>query len=247
VNNIILSPQNASLVEHSVYRVTETTVLNHLTNILNLKAGQESVLNIVVPNEGRGVGRFYVDGHGGIFVEVVELNKTRKRNIHLAIATTRPLMAKRVLEHATTLGAASFNFFPAELSEKSYFSSKVYSDEVASQHIQKGMAQCSEFSTVPKLMKHRKLEDLIKVYADKSVDMYWLDKSASNYFGEPDVNKEIILFIGPERGWTKREIEIFQSSDIIGTKLSNSVMRVEFAVNAAFAQLEYIANRRSDV
>ena len=53
--------------------------------------------------------------------------------------------------------------------------------------------------------------------------------------------------MGPERGWTSNEKKFFVENKIDGIKLSDSVMRVEFAVNAAIAQLEYISNRRCNV
>ena len=247
MNNIILSPENSVAISEAVFEITNSKIVNHLQNILKVECDQQRYLKIILPNVGSGTGRVFRDHRESYFVEVLELHRTKKRNIHLGIATTRPPMAKRILEHATTLGAASFNFFPADLSEKSYTSSKIYSKERAKEHIQKGMSQCAQFCTEPELLLDKNVKHLIDRFKQKNCPVFWLDKDAENLFSESVSNKEILLLIGPERGWTQSEVEYFKENDIMGVKLSDSVMRVEFAVNAAFAQIEYISNRRSNV
>ena len=174
-----------------------------------------------------------------------EVLSTKKRLIHLGVATTRPPMAKRILEHGTTLGAASFNFFPAALSEKSYLSSRVYDPEKALTYIEKGMEQCRQYADYPIFKIRQSVRIFIEEMQAKNIPIYWLDHQAMDYFSHEQTKKEIALLIGPERGWTKEEKNYFIENDIIGVKLSDSVMRVEFAINAAFAQLEYISNVKS--
>ena len=244
MNNIVLSPNIASLINPGFYEVTDEVVLSHLTNFLGLNPGAKRDLKIIIPNKGRGMGEFELNESGKVYVRITELYTTKNRNVHLAIASARPPMVKRILEHATTLGAASFHFFSADLSEKSYFSSKVYENDQAQKFIEKGMAQCGQFSTYPAFSKHQKLEDVITFFSSLNVKQFWLDKDEKKFFDDDASSKEVCLYIGPERGWSKRELEVFESSNVLGVKLSDSVMRVEFAINAAFAQLEYISNRR---
>ena len=247
VNNIVLSPNIAKPIGEGLYEITDLDVLTHLKTFLKLRDDSFRTLKVIVPDEGHGIGKFKVTNFGEVQVEIKNLTATKKRRVHLAIASTRPPMAKRILEHATTLGAASFNFFSADLSEKSYFDSKVYDENQAMQYIEKGMAQCSQFSSFPDYSKGQSLEDVINNFQREQCTQYWLDKGAINFFGESISNKDLCLYIGPERGWSQREIELFESSNILGVKLSDSVMRVEFAINAAFAQIEYISNRGKDV
>ena len=235
VNNIVLSPNIAKPIGEDFYEITDIDVLTHLKTFLKLREGSYRTLKVIVPGEGQGIGKFKVTNYGEVQVEIKSLTETKKRRVHLAIASTRPPMAKRILEHATTLGAASFNFFSADLSEKSYFDSKVYEENQAMKYIEKGMAQCSQFSSFPDYSKGQNLESVINNFQREQCNQYWLDKGAINFFGKNISNKDLCLYIGPERGWSKREIELFESSNILGVKLSDSVMRVEFAVNAAFA------------
>ena len=241
MNNLVLSDLNAKRLSESLFEVISPQVEKHLTHVLKIEQKEGSMVSIILPGEGRGLAEVNRVKSGELLVSIKELVKTRKRNVHLAIATTRPLMAKRIFEHATTLGAASFNFFKAELSEKSYSDSKVYTNEIARQHIQKGMEQCSQFSSVPSTNIDSNLESVINRFSSKKMKMFWLDANAKNLFSKEATQQEIVLFIGPERGWTKQEIELLNARGIMGIKLSNSVMRVEFAVNAAFSQLEYIS------
>ena len=247
MNNIILSTENTTAIDPSNFRILDSNIIHHLKTILNVGESNQCILKIIIPNVGIGSGRFYLDKNGCFCVEVLEIQQTKGRKIHLGVATTRPPMAKRILEHATTLGAASFNFFPAELSEKSYTSSKIYTQDQAKVHIQKGMAQCSQYFTEPQLILFKNLENILVEFKNRNIPIYWLDIDAPNFFTDSIINQEILLLIGPERGWTKQEVEFLNGHEIIGIKLSNSVMRVEFAVNAAFAQIEYISNRGSNV
>ena len=247
VNNIVLSPNIAKPIGEDVYEIIDQDVLSHLKTFLKLKEGSFRHLKVIVPGEGQGSGQFEFNNLGDVRVKVKDLTKTKKRRVHLAIASTRPPMAKRILEHATTLGAASFNFFTGDLSEKSYLDSKVYDENQAIKYVEKGMAQCSQFSSFPIFSKDQNLESVIKKFQRQNCVQYWLDKDAINFFDKNISNEDLCLYIGPERGWSQRELELFESFNILGVKLSDSVMRVEFAVNAAFAQIEYISNRGLDV
>ena len=248
MNNIILSPHNSQKISDIEHEITCPNVANHLRNILKLSSNKVKNLHIILPNIGSGVAEFQIAFDNKIRAKIIsEITPSSKRLIHLGVATTRPLMAKRIFEHSTTLGTASFNFFKADLSEKSYFDSSVYEEENYRTFIEKGMAQCRQFTTIPAVEKYESLLKLIEKFRKLNIDIFWLDHEANNFFNDNNIDKEILLLIGPERGWTVQEKQIFIDNGIIGIKLSDSVMRVEFAINAAFAQIEYLKMRRSDV
>lgn len=247
MNNIILSTRNSTEIAPGKYQIISEQILAHLRDVLNFSAVNESRFNVVIPNSGNAIAHFSENQKGEVICEIRgEVLPTNKRLIHLGIATTRPPMAKRILEHATTLGASSFNFFPATLSEKSYLSSKVYEPEKALTYIEKGMEQCRQFAEYPSFQICKSMKTFIDEMRLKNTPIYWLDHQAMSYFSDEQTKKEIALLIGPERGWTEEEKNYFTENGIMGLKLSDSVMRVEFAINAAFAQLEYISNRRSN-
>ena len=51
--------------------------------------------------------------------------------------------------------------------------------------------------------------------------------------------QKIVVFIGPEGGWTPAEIETFKNTDIAIRSLGPQVLRAETAVVAALAQLVF--------
>ena len=243
MNNIILNSFNSKLLSENSREVYCETIKAHLINILKLTSERAKELNVVVEGVGFSKGVFKMTKEGKIQVKFDQgFSKGRKRRVHLVIASTRPLMAKRILEHGTTLGAASFNFFPAELSEKSYLSAKIYDQSNANEFIRKGMAQCNQFCTLPEFQIFRDLTEVIVKFKNDNIRRVWLDHKANSIFSLEHTKEDIAIFIGPERGWSNFEKDYFRENEINGVKLSDSVMRVEFAVNAAFSQLEYISN-----
>jgi len=241
VNNLILSSQNVQQLGNNKFEVISNELSYHLKSILKLRDGTSLKLKVLLPDKAEGLAKVYFDGQQKIKITVISTNeKVLTRKIHLGLATTRPLMAKRILEHATTLGAASFNFFEADLSEKSYFDSKVYKDEVSKKYIYKGMSQCSRYISVPMFNRYESLDLCIKYFKNQNIPLFWLDRDGEATLSEAACVGEVALLIGPERGWTKREVEYFRYLGVECVKLSNSNLRVEFAVSAAFAQLEFI-------
>ena len=51
-------------------------------------------------------------------------------------------------------------------------------------------------------------------------------------------------FYWPERGWSDNELEYMREKDLNEVAISQSILRVEFAVQSFMAQLEWVKNAR---
>lgn len=159
--------------------------------------------------------------------------------LHLLIGLSRPQTVKKVLEHASTLGVASFDLFTAALSEKSYGSSKIYEDQNFQQFMVDGISQSKLFYKLPKFSIEKYLS--LDKYTDHK-NKFFLSLNTQTIFRclEPSQLIDPLLAIGPERGWTKDEERKLLEAGFTPIKVSESTLRVEHAIYTAIGQLEML-------
>ena len=59
---------------------------------------------------------------------------------------------------------------------------------------------------------------------------------------EEALTESLLVFIGGERGWHESEIEYFNQKKIKEVTISESTLRVEFAVCGFLSQLDFLKN-----
>lgn len=206
--------------------------LEHIRDHLKLRRGDQFKANLV--QAGIGMATILEMNHQSILVEVKELVLTIQKKIHLIVGISRPPTMKKILEHGTCMGVTHFTFIPAKLSEKSYFTSKIYQEDQLNELLCLGLEQSAHFSQWPIV----KLESSIptineagtKILLHPDVPQQW------NQFNHKN-EKQLTLAIGPERGWTSEEVQMFQSQDYQLMSMGSSRLRTEIAVFAALGHL----------
>ena len=97
---------------------------------------------------------------------------------------------------------------------------------------------------VPTLSFVRKLSDVIKesvaVSKDKKKDIVFyacnmIGQSISKALKKIADSKEVVLFVGPEGGWSPKEIKLFEDAKINFIKLNGNTLRAETAAVSALA------------
>jgi len=240
MNYLLLTKNNLAKNEKDIYVVKDRKTCEHFMNIVKVVSGD--TIKVVLVNEGSAVAEIIEISHQNLKLLVRDISSTSLRKINLALAGVRPLMAKRILEHATTMGVRSFHFFKADFSEKSYFDSGIYQKEKYQKYLEKGISQTGRYCTIPPVDLYESL-DLIPF--EKFTNVIFLDCSAQHYFiDDVECQDDLLLLIGPERGWSDREVLLLKEKGFGGFKISDSILRVEFAVSASLAQLEYIRSNR---
>lgn len=161
--------------------------------------------------------------------------------LHVILAHVRPPVMARVLRDVSGMQVASINVHLSELTEKSYINSSIWNkrDELLLEGMMQG--SCIKMPTVTVahsigdvLTKtYANLDDkknVIKIYCDMESDMPFIDTVQKLIREKLDVT-DILLAIGPERGYTEREIELLNQDGFMGLHLGTHILRSEVAVH----------------
>lgn len=235
MNSIIINVVEE--ISHNQFIINDLDQLNHIHNILKSKVGNHLKLNLI--NKGFTQGEIISLKQDEIILKLTNtpIQKGKIQWFDLIVGVSRPQTCKKILEHATTMGAKSFHFFSSDLSEKSYLDSKLFTEKKYLYHIKHGLSQSSTYSRWPELTLSRKTDGKI---IEKNKQQFILSPFASQSFStiDLDFSSPLTIAIGPERGWTKKEICHFKQKGFTEIKVSSSTLRVENATISALAQLE---------
>ncbi len=177
-------------------------------------------------------------------MENVLKNVLKKRNpwVNLIIGLSRPQTCKKVLELGTSMGVKSFEFLDAKLSEKSYAQSKVFQNNAFEKYLLNGLSQSSNLHIMPSLKVEKSLKKESGEEGEQKLILSPFSEKSLNDISL-DFEKPITVAIGPERGWTGKEVEKFKSHNFLEVKISSSVLRVETATISVLSQLELLKNK----
>ncbi len=159
--------------------------------------------------------------------------------INLVVGLSRPQTNRKILQEATALGVRSMSFVKTERGEASYAKSRLWSTGEWRRHLVAGAAQA--FTTrLPKVEFGDDLEQSVSQCPDGALrivlDNYESPCALAAHLKPPAVmDREILLCVGSERGWTAAERELFRQSDFLFAHLGTRPLRTETAVIAAIS------------
>lgn len=235
MNSILLTDENGE--------ITDPKVLEHLHQNLKLSIGD----NVKITLLGNGVGSGIVSKLSTDYCKI-KIEKISAKNpqwFDLVVGISRPQTTKKILEHGTTFGAASFHFYKATLSEKSYLDSKVFESTESDELIKLGLAQSATYDQLPKVStyKYNPAEGFAH-YEQKFI----LDLNGTETFLDQkiDFSKPIVVSVGPERGFAKEDLLHFTNAGFKSIKISKTILRVEHAIYSAVSQLEMLKMKNNN-
>lgn len=231
---------NSLILKDSSGEIFDTRVLSHIHTTLKLTLGDE--VRCTILNQGRSLGTVVELNDSLCRLELSAITPGEEQWFDLIVGLSRPQTTKKILEHATTFGARRFHFFKAALSEKSYFDSKIFSNNLYEELLIAGLSQAAIYTALPefKLDKYNPVEQYKNVPQKFILDLK-TDESFSDI--KIDFTKPITLAVGPERGFISEDIERFHHAGFTSVKISSSILRVEHAVYSAISQLELLRKR----
>jgi len=238
MNTIILTKNE--LWKHNLYKVKDKTIIYHIQNILKLKVGDR--LKICLVNEGIGQGILHSLSieEATIILKKESILKKRAPWVNLIVGLSRPQTCKKVLELGTSMGAKSFQFLSTELSEKSYAQSKIFQGQNFEKYLLNGLSQSSNLHVKPSLKVLKNLKNDWQKEGQRLILSPFSDKTLNDI--PLNFEKPITVAIGPERGWTTKEVNHFKDHNFLEIKISSSVLRVETATISILSQLELLRN-----
>lgn len=240
MNNLLLKPEDK--VSNNEYAVRDTHRLTHLREVLKVNINQE--LSACLLNQGLCQAVVKNIHEKEIIFDIHSLQDGAASLYHLWVGLSRPQTIKKILEHGSTLGVGSFHFFKAELSEKSYMTSKVLTPEESNELCDLGLAQSGCYFQTPKVEVIPYLPNDRFANLDKT-QKFILDLETDKTFEDYpiDFSQPIHLAIGPERGWVKKEIEHFHQAGFQSVAISPTILRVEYAMAVSLGQLDMLKMR----
>lgn len=169
-----------------------------------------------------------------------------RRPIDLIVGVPRPQTVKKVIQAAVMVGVRSLHFVRSELGEKSYLQSRALSEDGIREEGLKALEQVWD-SQMPDVGVHRTLSHFLKTripllgVSERATGLVADprgDEASLSYFGS--LRAEQVLAIGPERGWSEAEVELFRGCgfDVVG--LGERVLRVEMALVVLLGQLQLV-------
>jgi 16S rRNA (uracil1498-N3)-methyltransferase len=177
--------------------------------------------------------------------------------IDLLVGVPRPQTVKKVIQAGTILGVASISFVGSDQGEKSYLQSKSLEAGEIRREVVKGLEQVwsarppkvsvftslsSWYVSAPYLFTPDSGEKQILLLPHPGGEA--LGAVLRTLGTQPGLTDRanhpprVVLGIGPERGWSEREVVALNERGFTTVSLGERVMRVELAVVYAIAQLQ---------
>ena len=162
--------------------------------------------------------------------------------LDIVLALPRPIMFKRVLSQATTLGVKKIHIINARRVEKSFWDAHVIDEQIYRTHLLKGLEQAVD-TRLPTVSFHKGFKTFIDLVVPQIKDEYRHLIVADPRYPATSPEKtqqdpgRILLAVGPEGGWIDYEIERMLLSGFEGVGIGTRILRVDTAVIALHSML----------
>ena len=205
--------------------------LIHIKKVLHMGVGDSFHGGEINGWEGKcRIERF--DDNGLDFSFTPEFDSSSLYPLTMIIAQVRPICMKRILREAVSLGVGKLILPISDLGEKSYSSASLYTEGEYKSILLDGAMQSGK-TGVSDCIVTSNIEDAIKEAGEGErllLDNVIGARALSSLSLE---NKRVIRAIGPERGWSLRERNVFISSGFSPVLIGNRILRAETAAVSA--------------
>ncbi len=211
--------------------ITSGPLVNQIKNVFRLSSGDNVTLF-----DGSGqdflcrIEEYTKDSVSLLILEVNENNKKISKEIYLFASIVKKDNFEWIAQKATELGVSHIVPVSSERSEKK---------NLNIERIQKIIIEAAEQSgrgTLPVLHDIKDLEATIFEY--KNINSIAWEPSAIKFISQDlsDING---VYIGPEGGWSEKELRLFEENNIPIKSLGPQILRAETAVIAALSLLVF--------
>jgi RsmE family RNA methyltransferase len=201
----------------------------HLKEILKIKGNRQFDVGIV--DGSRGKARIRDETEDGLILEF-QWDAEPVPALHpvtLVVGVPRPVVAQRILRDVTSLGVGKIILCGTERAEQSYLAAGLWRNNAYRRHLIEGAQQA--FSTLlPEVRLRSCVEDAVADLPAESsllaLDNYEATAALADWIPE---EKEHVLAIGPERGWSPGERVMLRARGFVLMDLGQRVLRTEVA------------------
>lgn len=238
---------NLLLLDQSDWNDKHTVTLTdhrfeHCRRILKAKAGDRLTVGLV----NHGIGQAEVSGIDKTSITLTPgaLEQTPPAPLPLTVimALPRPQVLKRVVHNIAEFGIKQLHLLHCDKVEKSYWQSRTLAQNALHEQLCAGLMQ-SKDTLLPAIHLHR--------HFDRFVDdvLPSITQTAQTFIAHPYTDKHPpqpshqarAVIIGPEGGFTDREMRRFEQQNVIAVSMGARIYRVENAMTLLAGQLSLAA------
>jgi len=249
-----INRMNIILIDSEEIREDGLVVLNdrrseHIIKVLRRKCGDRVKIGVVNGSLGSGLIRAIepVNKSGQVVLDVsLDGPLPEIPCVDLILAIHRPIMLKRVLVQAVSLGVGRIFLINANKVEKSYFDASLFKGDNIRNQLLLGLEQAID-TKIPEVSIHKRfrpfVEDLLPEIIDNYSFKFIAHPAASGFLYESSPSPfqgRGLLAIGPESGWVNFELEKFQEMGLEPVTLGPRILRVDTAVPALLSQINLL-------
>ena len=222
---------------------------DHIHTILKAKAGDTLRVGLV----NGPVGKAVIQEITGRLVRLrlfLEDHLPERPRIDLLLALPRPIMLKKVLFHAASLGCGRIFLVNAGQVEKSYFHSSLLREHAYYTYLYQGLEQAVH-TYLPEVFIFTRF----RVFVEDELPFLAVD-CPIRLLAHPETNENlwevmpltlederILLAVGPEGGWNAFEVKALIGRGFRSFSMGSRILRVETAVAALFGQINLLCMR----
>jgi 16S rRNA (uracil1498-N3)-methyltransferase len=210
----VSNPPKDLAIEAS-FEITDSEIVKQVSKVLRLQAGEE----IFIKNNGYGYSAEIKKLEKNIITVLIKEKKIKEQTKKLALVFCIPKKDKfeLILEKCTEIGVT--DFYPV-ISDRTIKTN--INIERASKIIQEASEQAQRLDT-PVLHTISKLDDILGELKPIVFDVEGTKVNTNELIGEKT------FLIGPEGGFSQREIDLFKEKDLKIYKVGETVLKTETA------------------
>lgn len=205
----------------------------HLRKVLHASVGSSFTAGEINGMRGKGVITKMEDGVDFDFIP--ESDDSSLHPLTVILGQVRPICMRRILRELVSLGVERMILTISDLGEKSYQEAGLYTSGEYKSILIDGAMQAGH-TGVSEVLFARNVEDAIAQIPDGPVRLMLDNVVGSRRFADMDLKKRsVVLAIGPERGWSQRERELFADAGFAPVLMGERILRTETASVAGTA------------
>ena len=235
---------NKKNIDNDLVIIDDKENYQHIARSLRAKIGEN--LKLIDENRIQYLGKIINIDKDSIKLQIEKKYPSEndlKFDLYLAQSPLRSDCQSFVIEKATELGVRGI--YPVYTDNcavsKTVIEKKIEKwqrimQEASKQCERADVPECYELTTIEALLNSSDKFTRIIAFCERDYKL-----SMKVYFRENPINKEekILVFVGPEGGFSKREFEIFKNNDIIMLSLGDLILRAETAVIVGLGNIIY--------
>jgi RsmE family RNA methyltransferase len=159
----------------------------------------------------------------------------------MAVAFVRPIQMRRILRELSNIGVSAIDIIGTDMGEKSYRDTKLLTDGGSYAALVEGAVQARD-TKIPALTVFESLDEWLNKRlweADNTRIPLLLAmdnvRAEGSLFHISPSSRPAVLAIGPERGWSDRERDLFKQAGFLRLSMGERALRTETACVAAAA------------